>query len=259
MMTESEIMQLRPLWKSSMAALLHAEVALVPVGTRASAMTDFDPQTLHAMKALATLTGGVELHGPHPFESLDGLAEQNVAVYDVVGGTAELGCKADWCKLRISVDRPGVRVIAPGGFFRNADRAQQSEVLAEALVSPLDFTEVPLILRWTTIEAAGSKNKKKMGFVVTFPPEAGMPPADTGELNLEIYVRATNLGGDSAQTSNFNAAGQLPPESAQQARQKGFALNNVIEFAPGDYVVKFVVHDKVTGRFGSVTVPLKVS
>ena len=61
------------------------------------------------------------------------------------------------------------------------------------------------------------------------------------------------------QNATFNAAGQLSPEQAQQAHEKGFALNNVIELPPGDYTVKFLVHDKLTGRLGSITVPLKIS
>lgn len=257
LMTASEIKQLRPLWKSSMEALLQAEMVLVPVGVRASASTSFNPQTLHAMKSLAALTGGDELHGPNPLELLSGLSQQNVAAYGLVGSTSAIDCKSDWCGLRITVNRPGARVIAPGGLFRSAVESSEKDSLIEGLTSPFDFTQVPLTVRWTTTESDGAK--KKLGFVVTFPPEAGMPSGDKNELNLEILVRATGPHGENLQDATFNAAGQLPPEAALQAHQKGFALNNVIELTPGDYTVKFVVHDKVTGRFGSVTAPVKVS
>ncbi|MGA9041057.1 MAG: VWA domain-containing protein [Terriglobales bacterium] len=257
LMSESEIKQLRPLWKSAMAALLQADVAVIPVGTRRSAAASFDPQTLHAMKAIADLTGGEELHGPDPFELLAGLSQQNVAAYDLAGTASAVDCKSDWCGLKISVNRPGARVIAPGGLFPNVVAPTDKDRLTEGMTSPFDFTEVPMIVRWTTMEASGAK--KKMGFVVTFPPEAEMPPADKNELNLEIFVRATSPQGGNVQNANFNAAGQLPPEAAQQARLKGFALNNVIELAPGDYMVKFLVHDKITGRLGTITVPLKVA
>jgi VWFA-related protein len=257
LMTESEIKQLRPLWKSSIAALLHAEMALVPVGTRSPSMTEFDPQTLHAMKALAELTGGMELHGPNPFESLTGLSQQNIGAYDLVGDAAGADCKSDWCGIRFSVDRPGARILAPQGLFHNVGASNESDSLAEGLTAPFDCTAVPLTVRWTTTEASGAK--KKVGFVVTFPPEANMPSGDKNELNLEIFVRAAGPHGENLQNANFNAAGQLPPEAALQAHQQGFALNNVIELAPGDYTVRFLVHDKVTGRFGSVTAPVKVS
>ena len=148
-------------------------------------------------------------------------------------------------------------MIAPGGLFGNVSEPSEKEGLTEGLTSPFDFTQVPLTVRWTTTDAAGAK--KKLGFVVTFPPESGMPSGDKNELNLEIFVRASGPHGENLQNANFNAAGQLPPEAALQAHQKGFALNNVIELAPGDYTVRFVVHDKVTGRFGSVSAPVKVS
>jgi VWFA-related protein len=257
LMTESEIKQLRPLWKSSIDALLEAEMVLVPVGTKASATTSFSPQTLHAMKSLATLTGGEELHGPDPFGLLGGLSQQNAAAYALAGGADAADCKSDWCGLKISVNRPGARLIAPAGLFRNVPTTADKDRLGEGLTLPFDFTQVPLTVRWTTTDASGAK--KKVGFVVTFPPEANMPSGDKNELNLEIFVRATGPHGENLQNANFNAAGQLPPEAALQAHQQGFALNNVIELAPGDYTVRFLVHDKVTGRLGSVTAPVKVS
>jgi hypothetical protein len=86
-----------------------------------------------------------------------------------------------------------------------------------------------------------------------------MPEPTGNQLNLEILVRATGAHGGNPQNATFNAVGQLSPEQAQQAHEKGFALNNVIELAPGEYTIKFLVHDKLTGRLGSITVPLKVS
>jgi VWFA-related protein len=257
LMTESEIKQLRPLWKSSMAALLHAEMALIPVGTRSPNMTDFDPQTLHAMKSLAGLTGGMELHGPDPFGLLAGLSQQNIGAYDLAEDAPGDDCKSDWCGIRFSVNRPGTRVIAPQGLFHGSGASNESDSLAEGLTAPFDCTAVPLTVTWTTTETSGAK--KKLGFVVTFPPEANMPSGDKNELNLEIFVRALGPNGENPQNANFNAAGQLPPEAALQAHQQGFALNNVIELAPGEYTVRFLVHDKVTGRLGSVSAPVKVS
>jgi VWFA-related protein len=264
MMTADELKQLRPFWKSCMTALLRSEVALYPLAARGQADVLVDSQTLHAMHVLSTMTGGREIAPMDPLASLAGLSEQNLAAYDMVASDVVQSCKSDWCDLKIVVNRPGARVTAPNGFFRDAGTWQQANALSAAITSPLDFTGVPFIVRWTTTaptpdKAEATVPKKKATFVVTFPPEADLPPPTGHELNLQIFVRATKLGTNDPQNANFNAAGQLSPDQARQAHQQGFALNNVIELAPGDYTVKFLVHDKLTGRLGSITVPLKVS
>jgi VWFA-related protein len=264
MLTGDELKRLRPFWKSCLTALLRSEVALYPLAARGQAGVLVDTQTLHAMHVLAAMTGGREVAPMDPLGSLSGLSEQNLAAYNVVASDVKQSCKSDWCDLKITVNRPGARVAAPSGFFRDAGAWQQADVLSAAMTSPLDFTGVPFVVRWTTTETPPPNKteaapKKKLGFVVTFPPEADLPPPTGHELNLAIFVHATKLGSDNPQNANFNAAGQLSPQQAQQAHEHGFSLNNVIELPPGDYIVKFLVHDKFTGRLGSVTVPVKVS
>jgi VWFA-related protein len=257
-MSPEEMKALRPLWKSSVTALLRAQVAVVAVSTRRSAAISFDPQMLHATQIIAEMTGGREIHGPDPFDLLGDLSDRNLAAYDLAIPVNADGCKSDWCRLKVTVERPGAHVLAPTGLFRDPGFGKEDYSLAAGLSAPLDFTELPFTLTWGA-NLAGSEAKKKVGFVVTFPPEADMPEHARNRLDLEIMVRATPALVGEAQNATFNAAGLLPPEQAQQAHEKGFALNNVIELAPGDYTIKFLVRDKVTGRLGSITVPLKVS
>jgi VWFA-related protein len=258
MLTPDEVKALRPIWKSSMTALLRAQVAVVAVSTRRSAATSFDPQMLHAMHVVADMTGGREIHGPDPFLLLADLPAQTLAAYDLAAPSNSDGCKSDWCRLRITVDRPGAHVFAPTGFFRDPKAGGDDYSLAAGLAAPLDFMELPFTLSWAS-NPPSPEAKRRVGFVVTFPPEAEMPEPTGNQLNLEILVRATGAHGGNPQNATFNAAGQLSPEQAQQAHEKGFALNNVIELAPGEYTIKFLIHDKLTGRLGSITVPLKVS
>ncbi len=258
MLSPEELKALRPLWRSTMTALLRAQVAVMAVSVRRSAVISFDPQMLHAMQVIADMTGGREIHGPDPFALMADLPEQNLAAYDLAGPLTSDSCKSDWCRLKVTVARPGARVLAPTGFFRDPEFGRKDYSLAAGLAAPLDFTELPFTLSWAG-NPQGAEAKKKVGFVVTFPPEADMPAPTGNQLNLEILVRATAAHGGDPQNATFNAAGQLSPEQAQQAHEKGFALNNVIELAPGDYTVKFLVHDKLTGRLGSVTIPLKIS
>jgi hypothetical protein len=108
---------------------------------------------------------------------------------------------------------------------------------------------------WKPAENEGAK--KKIGFVVTFRPEAGIPAAGSAELNVEVMVHAFS-GETDAEGVSFGTNTKLPQPTLDTVRSKGFVLNNAIELPPGDYSVRFVVHDKVSGRLGVLKVPLKV-
>jgi hypothetical protein len=150
MLTPDEVKALRLIWKSSMTALLRAQVAVVAASTRRSAATSFDPQMLHAMHVVADMTGGREIHGPDPFLLLTDLPAQNLAAYDLAGPSNSDGCKSDWCRLKITVDRPGAHVHAPTGFFPDPTAGGDDYSLAAGLAAPLDFMELPFTLSWAS-------------------------------------------------------------------------------------------------------------
>jgi hypothetical protein len=50
----------------------------------------------------------------------------------------------------------------------------------------------------------------------------------------------------------------LSPEKLAQMRQRGVLYKGALELPPGEYTVRFVVRDNLTGRTGSVSGPLKL-
>ena len=50
----------------------------------------------------------------------------------------------------------------------------------------------------------------------------------------------------------------LTSEKVLSIRQQGVALRGALDLAPGEYTVRFVVRDDLSGRVGSVAAPLKV-
>ena len=207
------------------------------------------------------MTGGFEVHSTgDAFTQFVDLQENNAAAYDIVlSPEAARDCKSEWCELKITVKRPGAYVLAPQGFFRDASvLAPETPAVAVRLPGepPPSPNDIPFKVDWKPAEDAGTK--KKVAFVVTFGPKAGIPPEGSTELNLEITVHAISKGTDK-QAVSFGAKTQLPVATLDQIRAKGFVLNNSLELEPGDYDVRFVVRDKVTGRSGVLSVPLKVA
>jgi hypothetical protein len=50
----------------------------------------------------------------------------------------------------------------------------------------------------------------------------------------------------------------LTPEKLASIRRKGIVYRDALDLAPGEYTVRFVVRDDLSGRTGSVSAPLKV-
>jgi hypothetical protein len=50
----------------------------------------------------------------------------------------------------------------------------------------------------------------------------------------------------------------LSPERVAAIRQKGISYSGAMDLAPGEYTVRFVVRDNISGHVGSVAAPLKV-
>jgi hypothetical protein len=91
------------------------------------------------------------------------------------------------------------------------------------------------------------------------PDSALVDSADNNHVVLEFIALAKTPEGKAVDTpigQTIDAhltAGQLP-----SIRQKGVAYNGALDLAPGEYSVRFVVRDNLSGRVGSIAAPLKV-
>ena len=261
LLTADEVRQLQTIFKESIGSVQRSELALYPALIRSTAAIRMDTQVLHTMESLAHMTGGIEVHpvGDIFGQFLD-LAERNAAAYDVVlSADSARECNSDWCEVRIMVKRDGAHVLAPQGFFRDASILLPETAIATARL-PMEPDPgpngIPFTVSWKPQEDEGTK--RKIAFVVAFGPTAGVPAEGSSELNLEITVHAISNGADK-EAVEFGAKTQLPSATLDVIRVKGFVLNNAIELQPGDYDVRFVVQDKISGRSGILSVPLKVS
>jgi len=259
LLTQDQVRQLQVVWEDSIGGTQSSELALYPVQTRRTAAVQLVPEVINSMTSLAHMTGGVEVHTVGDFfGQFANLPEQSRAAYELtIAADANWDCKSDWCPMRITVNRPGAHVLAPQGFFRQASLVPQAKAaVAQASTSQTPGPEtIPFTVNWKPAEDAGQK--KKIAFVVSFGPSAGIPGQGSAELDVEVMVHAFSNGTDK-QGVSFGAKAQLPPARLDEIHNKGFALNNSIELEPGDYEVRFVVHDKVSGRLGVLKLPLKV-
>lgn len=172
--------------------------------------------------------------------------------------------KSGWRKLGVKVKREHVEVRARTGFFvtnatTNPEVTRDSD-LAAALKSPLDYSALSLVARWDTVQPSKESGKKSVGFVVNVAPDADLiDTADSSHLALDFFaVARTPTGQQVDRPSGRKVDAHLTAEQLATIKQKGIGYRGTLELAPGEYNVRIIVRDSLSGRIGSVAAPLKV-
>jgi VWFA-related protein len=172
--------------------------------------------------------------------------------------------KSGWRKLTVKVNRDHVEVRARTGFFvtnstvdpestRNAD-------ISSALQSPLDYTSLPLLAHWTKTEPVQDSGKKRAIYQMHLSPDAAViNEADNNHVVLDFVAQAIAPDGKPAgQPVGQKIDVHLTAEKFKVIRNQGVLYNGALELPPGEYTVRFVVRDDLSGRTGSVSGPLKI-
>jgi hypothetical protein len=130
-----------------------------------------------------------------------------------------------------------------------------------ALSSPFDSTGIQVTMQWQPPGPEGDKkagDKKKVGFALRLPATSVIEESDKNRFDVDFIAQATKLGvpaGKAGQTIK----GIVPASALDKIKAEGIFYSSALELAPGDYEVRFVVRDNLTGRIGSVSAPLTVN
>lgn len=273
------------IYQHTMQMLNHASIAVYPVdvrglvhagfpdssvgSTHAGALTpqaglnaSFRQQsaTITTLETFAAMTGGKAFYNRNDLSASFREASEDGSAYYLLGYYLDKkNNKAGWRKLKVKVAREDVHVRARDGFFLNQateDPFLTREIdVAVALQSPLDYTALPLTVRWTQVEVKG--DKRKIHFEIVLPPNAAsIEESDNNHFSMDFSAVARNAKGDNAAHFSKTIQARLKPDGVEQIRSSGITYSDVIEVPQGEYNVRFVVRDNVSGKMGSVLAPI---
>jgi len=221
--------------------------------------------TQATLQTFAVETGGRAYYNSNDLVKGFRDAVQDSAQYYMLGYyLGHSDTKPGWRKLAVKVKREHVEVRARGGFFvtnATVDPAISRDTdIASALQAPLDYTALPLVAHWDTVEASKEPGKKRVRYIVNVAPDSSLiDVADNNHMALEFFAEA--------KTPEGKVVGQpvgqkvdLHPAADQLANfhEKGLGYRGALDLAPGEYSVRIVVRDDLSGRVGSLSAPLKV-
>ncbi len=218
--------------------------------------------SIDTLRDFADMTGGRAFYNNNDLAAGFQRAAADSSSYYLLGYYLDnKNDRPGWRKLSVKVRQPDVEVRARSGFFvTNATinyEASQRMEMAYALNSPFDATGLPVTVQWQGVTADG--DHRKVAFSLSLPGTAvTVNTAEKNHFSLDLAGTVDRKGAPSGSFSQ-RLQGDLPPAALDQLRASGAGYQSQFELAPGQYVVRFVVRDNLSGRLGSVAVPLTVN
>jgi VWFA-related protein len=163
-------------------------------------------------------------------------------------------------KVKVTVDRKGVKLSHRPGYFEHAAPAQQSPLqrqfeLAELVTTGEGQNEVPFDSLCLPFPEPG--DRQTLGLVVQVPRES-LRWSDAEPSSVEVYGYA--VGEDGTVRDHLAQLARVDPGRADpQGRARGLSFFGAFRVPPGRYTVRLMVRQGETGksavRFLDVTVP----
>jgi len=289
---------LAPLYERAMQALDAAQISVYPVDVRGlvatdasaaviaatapefarqvSNRTDFQRTEIQTFIEFADMTGGKAFYNTNDLASSFKSAAEDASSYYLAGYYLDtLDKKAGWRDLKIKVDKKDAEVRAREGFFvtnitMNPDLTRSYD-LDFALSSPIDGTGVPLSVKW--LGASGAGVKKNTEFLVHLPPGSVSVEGTKRQKRVNFdFVAAAYPNDPEAAAHTSNTKTETSPITISRTvttsvsdtqlvslLANGIDMKNTLQLASGEYLVRVVIRDNLTGKIGSVTATLTVN
>jgi len=276
------------LYERTMLALNEAEVSVYPVdirglmnnsmfvdASRSGSVTGLNASRqltnrmwlqqskFDTLNDFADMTGGRAFYNTNDIAGSFQRAADDASSYYMLGYYLDThNNKPGWRKLQVKIGKKDVEIRSRTGFF--VTNATMNPMLSRnidmstALHSPIEGTGVPVTVQWLNVSADG--DKKKATFLAHMPAGSlSFDPAGRDRLNFDFAALAYDKDGKEAGQAAQNFTRPIPQDQLASVRANGVGFRNSLELAPGEYTVRFVVRDNVTGKVGSVTAPLTVN
>jgi VWFA-related protein len=211
------------------------------------------------VETLAKMTGGKFCEYKMSLSGCYKDAQKDAGHYYLIGYYTDITKgKTGWRKLDVTVARPQVQVRARSSYYipsKPPDPLKaEREDMNTAIVSPADFTAVPILVRWTERSADGTK--VKLNFRINVASAGITLDENTHRISVVFGAFAKTAKGGIAGDFAKELDGVLPAATAEQIAAHGVVYDGAITIPPGKYIVRFVVRDNPSGRLGTVSVPV---
>ena len=263
------------LYESTWNALNHSQITVYPLdmgglfnpGYISPRLRNFHRprrmvDTVSNLETFAKMTGGKLCEYKLSLAQCFDKAEQDNRQYYMLGYYAGNKGKPGWRSLDVKVNRANLQIRARTSYYLSSKpkdpKKQEREDMDSAIVSPVNFTSVPMLVRWTGRAEENSKIRYKFRFNVA-PQAISIDPSDSNLISIAFAAFAKTANGGIAGDFVKDLEGHLSDDMGREISNRGVVYDGDIAVPPGRYMVRFIVRDNLSGRLGSVSVPLEAS
>ena len=219
-------------------------------GTKAQAMNGFNDKT-----------GGRYCPLQGNLEDCFRRAVDDSGHYYLLSFYASAKGKGGWHKLAVKVGTPGAQVRARTGYYHHTtdEPADQRKLeIAQALVSPLDATGIPIAMYWVGPPLREPARPVRLSFEIHLDPRTiTFDGEQRNHFHLSLTAAARNGTGELAGVLAKSIEGNPQPDHLSKLQETGLLYRDTLEVPWGETEVRFVVRDEISGRIGSVTAKLE--
>ena len=222
---------------------------------------------MNSQETLITLahdTGGRAFTDSNDLSLAMKQAQADTNIYYVLGYFST-NSKEDgkYRKIRVEIAKPGIKIAHRPGYFAAKDFAQLTKEerdlqLQQAMSLDRPFVDVPLILE---VDYFRSDDKTTLVPISMELHGEGLKFEEKGtnrEGKFEFVAQATDTKGKVASVARDSVQLRLPAERAEKIKAGGIFYSTGFQLRPGEYKLKFLVRDNVTGKLGTFEQPIQV-
>ena len=219
------------------------------------------PEPNEVLLELASRTGGRAFFNRNDLETGIRRAEDDARfTYNVAYVPDHNRWKGEWRKIEVKVNRPGVTVLARGGYFalpaaRPVPPKNRFEFLSQIAASPIESSQLPLTVHIAT--TSGAKGAK-IDAEVHLNPQSMLTDLDNGHRkgSFEVMFMQLDPKNKLLDATQKDVDADLDPQEYAAVSQKGWDLPVQLNFKPDATLLCVILHDKASDAVGSVRIPL---
>jgi VWFA-related protein len=223
------------------------------------------------LKDFAEMTGGKAFYNTNDLATAFQRATDDAASYYVLGYYLDTkNNRPGWRQLKVKLEKKDVEVRARKGFFVTNStmnpEASRANDMNFAMAAPFEATGIPFEMKWGPFkDVPDNKEKKQVPFMLHIIGADINIDGAQHAINLSVVAIATKpankKGSPPTLAANFAQAikGNLKPDNVATLRTHGITHPGSLELEKGEYSVRFVVRDNLSGRLGSLSAPVTVN
>ncbi len=231
-------------------------------GSAASSQVTSLLDTRETLASLSADTGGRTFYDTNDFSQAFQRIQADNSTYYLLGySPSNTRSDGRFRRIRVEVDRPGVRVQARPGYFapkgfRQFTREDKEMQLQQAMELDTPFVDLPMAIAADYFRQTDGKyyvvlSSKIPGAALSF-----LQKSATHQTEFDFAWRATDASGRTAAALRDTLPVKLDPESYQQVLGGNILYQGGFVLPAGKYRLKVVARENQSGRVGTFEQPL---